>query len=813
MTEFQEKGLSSEEVARRVTLGLVNRESRTDAADYWEIFSRNFFTIYNFMVIPAAILLLILGEYKGGLAVSGMAFANLLLGLGQEIRAKRLLEKLALLTAGTARVLRDGGEKVIPSQEVVQGDVLFLGPGEPILADGTVLQANALEVDEALLTGESDPISRKPGDSLLSGGFCVTGQGIYRADRVGSQAFAQKTTIEARSYHHASSPLQQNINHLVQALTATAVVLACCYCLLYFFTNRIRFDTLVQMIAATLTSLVPQGLVLMTTFSFLLGAIRLSKIGALVQQLNAVETMASIDTLCMDKTGTLTTNQLQLQTLIPLNSTSEESARLYLQRFVSAMVDPDNKSLKALKEAVGTVPVTALDQLPFKSQNRYSAVWIQLDHQKELLVLGAYESLQSWMVSAETELNANWNSLLPTGFRLLVLARAISPLQVQLEGTLQPIDLQPLALLALSDQLRPEAKEVLENLARQGISFRIISGDNPATVRATLKPLIEDSKQNQIQSLMDTALVTGDAIAKAADGGDELIRQGRVFGRVTPWQKVKIVKSLQNDGFHLAMMGDGVNDVLPIKNANLGIAMGSGSRASKTVAGLVLTRDDFGLLPRTLDEGRVIIRNLRRIGKLLLTKNINLLTLIIGTVGLLSLPFPFLPQQVTLINTLINGIPVLLLVSGHDIAPSQVRSSFFREVGGFALHSGFLSGLAGLCLLLLADRIWQEDLMPRQTMVLVLTVLLGWVNALRLLHEDNRGWQKSDFRFWSVILALVPVLLMTLYIPSLADFFQLWPLDIIQWQRVSLVFLPCFIVFIGIDFIQRIRIQIPTNHK
>ncbi len=400
------RGLTAAEAADRAARGLVNRVRRSAFAEYAAIVARNLFTLFNFLVGPAALALFLLGgaeNWRDALTISGMILVNTLLGLAQEVRAKWHLDHLAILAETKARVLRDGVVCTLPAGDVVQDDCVCVAAGEPIVADGSVLLANYLEVDEALLTGEADPVPRRPGDALLSGSFCVAGDGCYRADRVGAEAFAQRTSMAARAYRHTTSPLQTAINRIVQLCTYTAVALVILYVLLQIvragsfgeFAAHFPQADLMRRIAATITSLVPQGLVLMATLAFTLGAVRLARRGAVVQRLNAIEAMASIDILCMDKTGTLTTNQLRVERLVVVGELPEPEVRQSLRLFASSALDQGSKSLAALRAFVGSCETQTLDQLPFKSQNRFSAVRVQDGERERVLVLGAPEAAAS----------------------------------------------------------------------------------------------------------------------------------------------------------------------------------------------------------------------------------------------------------------------------------------------------------------------------------------------------------------------------------------------------------------------------------
>jgi cation-transporting ATPase E len=802
MTEITSTGLTAAEVAERVERGLVNRVHRSDAAEYRDIVARNVLTLFNALVVPAAVALFLMGEYPGAWSVSAMALINTVLGLVQEIRAKRRLDKLAILVETHARVVRDGAVQSIPAGDVVQDEQIFLSVGEPVVADGVVLEARFLEVDEALLTGESDPVPRHPGDRLLSGSFGVAGEGVYRADKVGGEAFAQRTAVEAREYRYAASPIQKSINLLIKILTGIAVALCLLYVVFHFLRatptaedKKEQEKQFVQMVAATVTSMVPQGLVLMATVAMTLGAVRMSARGAVVQRLSAVESMAAVNVLCMDKTGTLTTNRLRLARLCTLDGMPEEAVRDRLRLFAALTVDRDNKSIQALRTALGPEPgkVELVDQLPFKSQNRYSAVRVRSSTSEQVLVLGACEALQPFLLQPNPKPEIrNPNDMLSDfgfrisdfgGLRLLLFAETSQSDPPPFQGSLQGFVLRPLALVALSDELRPEAGSVLEALAVQGIGFKIISGDNPETVRATVGHLD--------LPLAHEPVVSGDQLAHNADPA-HLIGTRGVFGRVAPRQKVQIVATLQEQGRHVAMLGDGVNDVLPIKRADLGIAMGEGSSASKTVAGLVLENNNFELLPATLEEGRTIIRNLRRSGKLFLVKNVYSLILIVLGLAVFGLPFPYLPQQVTLLNTLTIGIPAFLITLSKERSTGASRPGFLREIAWFVLPTGLVLGLAGLTIFLISAHGQGDDLRTQRTLVLSTLVLLGLGNLLRVLTHGEPARLIGDTRFRWLAAAVVPVYLAAMYLQPIAHFFELASLTWRQWGLVVAVAVSAF---------------------
>ena len=788
MNEVSMKGLTSAEVVERVRRGQVNRAPHAEWRDYASILSRNILTWFNAMVTPAAIGLILLHEYQGAIAVSGMAVVNSLLGLVQEIRSKWHLDRLAILVEARARVLREGQEQTILAGDVVLDDHVLLSGGESVVADGPVLEAHFLEVDEALLTGESDPVRRHPGERLLSGSFCVAGNGMYRAEKVGAGAFANETSAQARRYAYIASPLTHVVNRLIQLLSYTALVL-CGLCLVVYLLDRSmspveRERQFVGNAAATITSMVPQGLVLTATLAFTLGAVTMSLRGAVVQYLSAVESMAAVDVICTDKTGTLTTNHLRLERLVVLRAeVSEAEVRRLLGLFAWASVDHTNRSVLALRAALEESHAELLDQLPFKAQNRYSAVCVRDGGTERTLVLGACEALVPYVQDDREKLRAATESLLATGLRILLFTD--SARHVPFGASLEDFPLRPLALVGLGDELRPEAGKVLEALAAQGIAFKILSGDNPETVRVTVRHLN--------LPLAHEPVVSGAELDGASDRAEK-IRTCGVFGRVAPRQKVQIVETLQEEGHHVAMIGDGVNDVLPLKRADLGIAMGAGSQASKTVAGLVLETNDFALLPETLEEGRTIVRNLRRSAKLFLTKNVYSLILIVpGALGLFGLPFPYLPQQVTLLNWLVIGIPALVITLTRERSAAPTRPHFLREVGWFAIRTGVVFALAGLATLLVSVQYFHDDRHTQRTLLLSVLIFLGITALFRTLTDGEEQPLKGDTRLRWLAIAAVPVYLAAMYVPIANRFFDLTCLtELRHWLLIAAVVIPAY---------------------
>lgn len=789
-------GLSATEVRDRERLGLVNRTRTWSWRDYAIIIARNVVTWFNALVIPATVVLYQLGEYRGAVAVSGMMTVNTLIGLVQEIAAKIRLDRLSLLSAANVNVVRDRQIQNLPADNVVQDDVIQLTVGEYIMADGPVLEANFLEVDEALLTGESDPVPRQVGDRLLAGSFCVAGTGYYRAEKVGAAIASQQMAQEARQHRYVAGPIQRSIDRIVRWLSYAAILL----CLIYLFRySQHTFSKveLAEMVAATVTSMVPQGLVLAATLALTWGAIRLSRQGAIVQRLDAVEAMAAVNILCMDKTGTLTTNRLQLERLILLDaSLPDEALRHRLRLFISAAVDRTNKVLSALRASLGESLADKIGEIPFKSQNRFSVVQVRDQGQLRTLVLGASEVLRQYVdASIPVECDVRWKECLSSGLRLLLFVEATEAVSLG-DFEMGKNKWTPLALIGFRDELRPEAVSALTSLHAQGIDFKVLSGDQPQTVHSALSALAVP--------IEDDLIVSGPELAQAQDP-EAIIRRCKIFGRLAPRQKQEIIASLQRQGEFVAMLGDGVNDILSIKQADLGIAMGAGSAATKTVAGLVLLHDDFSLLPAAMTEARIVVHNLRHAGKLFLVKNVYTVLLVMLSMITLAVAFPYLPQQVTLLNLLTIGLPAAIITFGRDAGPRTNRSFFLYEIAFFALTTGIVVGLAG-CVLLAFSGWWRHDLSSLQrTLLLALLIFLVPQTLVRAYRYTVRLSSLHTLVLLGVTFLALPIYLVAVYSKITADFFRLEPLESTDWLLMLAVLIPAMIILSLLDWMMMRR--------
>ena len=664
------KGLSSAEVRERVAAGLVNRTAARSSRTFAEILRTNLFTRFNALLGALLAVILIVGPLQD--ALFGLVIvANSAVGIVQELRAKRTLDRLSLLNMPVARVVRDGTVTQVAAAEVVVDDLLVLAPGDQIPVDAVLHRADELEIDESLLTGESDPVVKQPGDTLLSGSFVVAGSGHARATRVGEAAYAAALAAEARIFAPVHSQIRDELNRLLRTITWFLIPIAVLLATTQLFVQGVTMVEALRGAVAGVVGMVPEGLILLTSVAFATGIVRLGRQGVLIEELSAIEGLARADVLGIDKTGTLTEGRMAVAELVPLGATGHGEAAEALGALARADEHP-NASIRALTEAFAEPPGWAIaDRLPFSSVRKYSGV--------------AFDGRGTWLLGAPEMLLpddapalAEARRRAANGDRIMLLARGTGPLA----SPGAPPPLEPAALVVLVERLRPDAKAMLRYFAEEGIAVKVISGDSPATVGAI------------------AAALGLPGAGRAVDGRDlpedpaalgPMMEGHAIFGRVTPHQKRDMVRALHRRGHVVAMAGDGVNDVLAIKEADIGVAMGSGTVAARAVAEVVLLGNRFAVLPDVVAEGRRIIANIERLASLFITKTVYVALLAVA-VGVARLPFPFYPRHLTIVSTLTIGVPAFFLALAPNRQP--VRPEFMRRVLRFALPAGFVAALA-----------------------------------------------------------------------------------------------------------------------
>ncbi|HUV57412.1 MAG TPA: HAD-IC family P-type ATPase [Acidimicrobiales bacterium] len=656
-------GLTKNEVASRTDMGQTNASGERTSRTVGEILRSNLLTRFNILLGALLGAILAVGQLQDAL-FGAVLVANSLIGIIQELRAKRTLDRLAVLNAPLAHVLRDGSEQEIRIEDIVRDDVVFLRAGDQIVADGVVRVASGLQVDESLLTGEADPVNRRPGDEVLSGSFVVAGGGRYQATAVGADAYARRLATEARRFTLARSELVDGVNRILRYVTWAIFPIA----IMLIVSQRHARESVTDAVSGTvagLVGMVPQGLVLLTSIVFGVAAVSLARKNVLVQELPAIEALARVDVVCFDKTGTLTDGTIVFDRIEHVNGSQPVQAAL------GAMAHDENSNatLAAIGRALPRVDGwTRVDLIPFSSARKWSAARFE---RYGTWVLGAPEMV---LTASDDPTLVRAEEIASTGTRVLVLAQS----DAQLEPDELPRDLRAAALVLFEERVRDDAAATLEFFARQGVATKVISGDSPLTVAAVATRV----GMTTVGPPVDARDLPDDI-----DALGEILEERSIFGRVTPRQKQAMVAAMQARGHTVAMTGDGVNDTLALKLADIGIAMGSGAPATRAVAQLVLLDGRFATLPEVVAEGRRVTANIERVANIYIVKTVWATILAVAASAFLW-PYPFLPRQLTIIDTLTIGIPTFFLA----LAPNVRRyvPGFVDRVLRFAIPTGFV---------------------------------------------------------------------------------------------------------------------------
>jgi cation-transporting ATPase E len=724
MTSTLAAGLSDAEVAKRVAEGKTNDVPARAARSVKEIVRANVFTRINAILGVLLIIVLATGSFINGL-FGLLIVANSGIGIIQELRAKQTLDRLAIVGQAKPVVRRRSGTAVRPPNEVVLDDVIELGPGDQIVVDGDLLEEANLEVDESLLTGEADPIDKDVGDKIMSGSFVVAGSGAYRATKVGREAYAAKLAEEASKFTLVKSELRSGINKILQFITYLLIPAGLLIIYTQLFTTDAGWRESVLRTVGALVPMVPEGLVLMTSIAFAVGVVRLGRRQCLVQELPAIEGLARVDVVCADKTGTLTENGMRVS---DLKSLTEGDVADVLASLAADDSRP-NASMQAIAEAYSSPPGwSATATAPFKSATKWSGASYG-EHGN--WVIGAPDVLLD-PTSPQAEQAEQIGAL---GLRVLLLGAS----DRSVGSPDAPGEVTPVALVVLEQRVRPDARDTLDYFASQKVTVKVISGDNAVSVGAVAGTLGLHGET------MDARLLPSEP-GELAD----TMQEYTTFGRVRPDQKRAMVHALQARGHTVAMTGDGVNDVLALKDADIGVAMGSGSSASRAVAQIVLLDNKFATLPYVVGEGRRVIGNIERVSNLFLTKTVYsvLLAVLVGMAGLSSklfgtdpLLFPFQPIHVTIAAWFTIGIPAFVL----SLAPNKERAhtGFVRRVMTSALPSGLVVGIATFASYLLAyeGRAATPREQTQASTAALITLLVGALWVLAVVARPYEWWR------------------------------------------------------------------------
>ncbi|MEU2573030.1 HAD-IC family P-type ATPase [Streptomyces anulatus] len=753
-------GLSTAEVAERVARGEVNDVPVRSSRSVTEIVRANVFTRFNLIIGVLWVIMLFVAPIQDSL-FGFVIVANTGIGIIQEWRAKKTLDSLAVIGEAKPTVRREGVAAEISTSEIVLGDLVELGPGDKVVVDGTVSEADSLEIDESLLTGEADPVIKRAGDPVMSGSFVVAGGGAFTATKVGREAYAAQLAEEASRFTLVHSELRSGISTILKYVTWMMVPTAIGLIISQLVVKDNNFKESVARTVGGIVPMIPEGLVLLTSVAFAIGVVRLGRKQCLVQELPAIEGLARVDVVCLDKTGTLTEGGMDVTEVRPLNGSDEAYVTRVLRAFGSSDPRP-NASLQAIIDAYpagdgdahpatggDAESWTVTDAMPFSSARKYSgAAFTEADGTDSVWLLGAPDVLLSEGDATLTEIE----QLNEQGLRVLLLARA----EGELDAPGAAAGAAPTALVVLEQRLRPDAGDTLAYFADQNVATKVISGDNAVSVGAVAGKLGLAGAENTLDA---RRLPTDpDEMATAME-------ENAVFGRVTPQQKRDMVAALQSRGHTVAMTGDGVNDVLALKDADIGVSMGSGSEATRAVAQIVLLNNSFATLPSVVAEGRRVIGNITRVATLFLTKTVYSVLLAILVVCF-QVEYPFLPRHLTLLSTLTIGVPAFFLA----LAPNKERAQphFVRRVMRYAIPSGVIAAAATFATYLVARHHYSgEGALEAETSAATLTLFLVSMWVLAIIARPYTWWRVG------LVAAMGLGFLIVLVVPWLQDFFAL----------------------------------------
>ncbi len=732
-------GLSQAEAEARLA-SRPRPAKEASSRSYASIARANVFTIFNLILAVFGALVLAFGEWRDALFL-GVLVSNSAIGIFQEARAKRALDRLAALVSPTATVVRDGALRRVLVDELVVDDLVQLQAGDQVVADGRLVRTGGLSLDESILTGESRPAVREEGEEVRSGSFAVEGTGAFVVTAVGAESYASRITGEARAFRHPRSPLERTMNTLLVTLVAVIVPLGALLGYALFAQDASTREAVSKSAAAVVT-LVPEGLILLASLTYAVAAVRMSRRGALVQQLNAVESLASVDVLCLDKTGTLTEPKPFVLEAVPADGVDSARLASLLGRY-GASAASRNATLEAIHEAFPGEQAPAEQEVAFSSRRRWSALGLD----GERLVLGAPELFPLGGLEGRAAEEAS------LGRRVVALGRAPALPGEVAQDAPPPPGVELLGLVVIGERLRDEARSTVEFFREQGVELKVLSGDRPETVAAIAR---EAGIPVEGAALDGRDLDTARAVAAP------------VVGRISPEGKKAVIEALRAQGRYVAMVGDGVNDVPALKAARLAIAQGSGTQMARSVADLVLVSGDFSAVPAMVAEGRKLLRNLARVAKLFVTKSA-FASFLILSIGLTETAYPLLPRHLTLAATVTIGVPAFFLALAPSSGPFQI-GGFLREVGRFAVPAGTAAGLGVLSSYLFALDVANRPLVEARTVATSTLVLVG----LYLIYVlEGRGRFTRRISVLGLCAAMLGLYVLVLLAPAGRSFFDL----------------------------------------
>ena len=748
-------GLSARDVQERVRRGDSNDFEARVGRSYWNIFRENVLNLFNIVLGTMLIIVIALGDYATAFFAGFSVVSNTFFGMIQEFNAKRQLDQLAALAEQTVRCLRDGEWVDVPMRGVVLDEIIRIEPGDRLVVDGVVLRADSLEMDESHLTGESDAVGKAPEDAVLSGSFCIAGAGVMRATKVGADSHINRLSVIAKQYKLVKTPTQIKIDITVEV----AVVIMAIFVPLIFITGFSGGDEFLQIVRNAVvftTSLVPQGLVLVAILSLTIGAVKISRQQTLIQRVNAVESLANATVLCFDKTGTLTQNKLAVREVIPIEAMNPADIQLHLRSFLKNLAHLNNTAQaidRYIDEAVGDGDYPPkLKEIPFSSGRKWAAICLP----DKTLLMGAPERL----LPSDSADFQRAEALSADGMRVLAFGEMMG--EPDLQAGVAAYDVKPLALIVMSDQIRDDIQDTLAAFREEGLTLKVISGDNIETVRAIAAAAGMDIGSRAYAGAELDAMGEGEF--------DSAVQESHVFARIEPDTKQRIVEALRRNGEYVSMVGDGVNDVPALKEADLAIVMNDGTQISKDVADIVLLNNAMSTLPRAFREGKETTQTIFGTMKMFLVRNFFMVALFV-CIAFLALPFPITPVQISWATFGTVNLPATLIAFGW-LRP-RFMAHFRRDVLDYIVTMGCI-GAALMTLLYLI--VWfggGGDLrMTRSAMTIMVALygmLITWhIQGIDLYNPD------SFLQHWRLLLmssALTALTIIAMYVfPELFEF-------------------------------------------
>lgn len=764
MDEEKLRGLSTAEVEQRMRLGQINITDNNIFKSKKEIVATHTLTYFNFLNLFLGVLVILSGQLKN-ITFMGVIIFNSIIGIVQEMKVKKLVDKLSVMTASKAKVVRDGQEAVIPVNQIVMDDILLVANGDQICSDSVVLYSDGMEVNESMLTGESKPVKKKQGDLLLSGSYLVAGSGIGRVEHVGEQNYATELANKAKTKKRASSEMQESIRRIIKIVGILIIPIGI---LLYLSQRNIGGNSISDSLVGTVAGvigMIPEGLVLLTSVSFILGVGRLAKKRALVQEMEAIEALARVNVLCLDKTGTITTGDLEVVEVVGVNGTEESRLEDIMNELSFAYDDVNNTQNALMNRFMRTNAWTVGEKIPFSSDRKYRAIRFE---REGCFVLGAPEFLSK----GDAGLAEQVNKYSEEGYRVLLLGSCenISSEDGSVTGV------KPIGLIIISDCIRPEALPTFEYFREQDVAIKVISGDNPVTVsKIAVKAGLEGGEQ----------YVDANMLPEDFDELRTAVEKYSVYGRVKPEQKQRIIQAYQANKKVVGMVGDGVNDVLALKDSDCGIAMAAGSDAAKQVAHIVLLDSNFACLKNIVSEGRMIITNIEKVSSLYLTKTIYSVLLCVIFI-FWERSYPFIPIQLSWISTAAIGIPsfILTLERTEDVN----TSGFLRQVLRIALPSA-VSMVLSLIVIQILSPFWQMDDTLTNTYNMLVGGAVSMMVVLRVCTPMNVLRRVLSIGVIAIFAAGI------LIAPGFLGIYQIF-----RWEMVLLIPLVCMVLVLTNGF-------------